>query len=64
MDWRGKRIKSRRLVIKIIILSGVYKISNIVPRKVFRLSNRIKRGKTKGPIPYFSANIFKVRACE
>jgi len=45
-------------------ITGVYKISNIVPRKVFRVSNRIKRGKTNDSVTYFLACIFTVRACE
>ena len=45
-------------------ITGVYKISNTVPRKVFRMSSRIKRGKTSGSVTYVLASIFIVRACE
>ena len=45
-------------------ITGVYKIPNTVPRKVFGVSNRIKRGKTNGSVTYFLACIFTVRACE
>ena len=45
-------------------ITDVYKISNTVPRKVFRVNNRIKTGKINGSVTYFLACIFIVRACE